>query len=74
MDYGMDEEKQNPVKEALKAVLAAINDADGRAMVGKRAPREVSIEVEAGSEGCEDCKSGMCVEHMSPEDMAALEG
>lgn len=71
--YGMDEEERSPVAEALKAVLSAINDADGRDMVGKRAPKGVSIEVESGAEGCEDCKSGMCVEHMSPEDMAAME-
>ena len=72
----MDMDKGSAVKEALKAVLGAISEADGRAMVGRRKPKEVSIEVEAeGGPGCEGCAKGECMDpdHMSEEDMASME-
>jgi len=72
----MDMDKGSAVREALKTVLGAISEADGRAMVGRRKPREVSIEVEAEGGpgmGCEACAKGECLEHMSEDDMRSME-
>lgn len=71
----MDMGKGSAVKEALKAVLGAISEADGRDMVGRRGPpKAVSIEVEAEPAECPECAKGECMnpEHMSEEDMAGM--
>lgn len=67
---------KNAVQEAVQAVLAAIEGADGQEMVGRRKPKAVSLEVEAEPAACEACAKGECMdpEHMSDEDYSALEG
>lgn len=39
------------VKEALREVLGAISEADGREMVGKRKPKAVALQVDVGPTG-----------------------
>ena len=67
---------KSAVAEALKSVLSAISEADGREMVGRRKPKEVSIEVEAKPEGCEACASGECMdpEHASEDEYEGMMG
>lgn len=67
-------DRGSAVQEAVQAVMAAINEADGREMVGRRKPKAVSVEVEAEAP-CEGCAKGECMEpeHMSDEDMSAME-
>jgi hypothetical protein len=43
-------DKSSAVQEAIKAVMALVQDADAREMIGRR-PKKVEIEVEAGGEG-----------------------
>lgn len=39
------------VKEALREVLGAISDADGREMVGRRKPKAMTVAVDVGPAG-----------------------
>lgn len=42
-------DKSSAVEEAMKMVLGAINEADGREMVGRR-PKRVDVTMESGDE------------------------
>lgn len=42
-------DKSSAVAEAMKMVLGAINEADGREMVGRR-PKRVDVTMESGDE------------------------
>jgi hypothetical protein len=43
-------DKSRAVQEAIEAVMALVEDADARELVGRR-PKKVEVEVEAGGEG-----------------------
>ena len=72
----MQNDKMGAVKAAVEQLMALVSEADGRDMVGMRAPPPgMGAEGgEAAPESCEACKAGACVEHMSDDDMSALEG
>lgn len=67
---------RSAVAEALEKVLNAITEADGREMVGRRGPKEMKVEIEAGPAECEACARGECMdpEHASEEEMMAPMG
>jgi hypothetical protein len=68
------EDKKSAIAEAVRMVMQAVSEADGREMVGRRQPQAVSVDVEAEPKECEACKAGECMdpEHASEDDLSAM--
>lgn len=68
-------DKGSAVEDAVRAVIALVEDADGREMVGRRKPKDPP-PMEADSMECEACKRGECSdpEHASDDDLSEMMG
>lgn len=68
--------KRNAVEEAVRMVMEAVGEADGKAMVGRRAPKPGMEAMPEGGEPprCEACEAGECMdpEHASEDDLSAM--
>lgn len=67
---------KSAVEEAVRAVMGAISDADGREMVGRRKPKDSPEGVRGDPPPCEGCSRGECSDpdHASEEDLEAMMG
>jgi hypothetical protein len=67
-------DKNSAIAEAIQRVVDAVSEADGREMVGRRAPPPgAEMETEAPPE-CEACNMGECSDpdHASEDDLSAM--